>query len=499
LTANESASNAARALRGVPWTLVAYAFSRGTTLLGTLVLARLLDPSDFGVVLSGMVVVYALNLISEGGFGGSLVVREDVDDTVLGTILVCMLGTACLSAGLCAAASPLLADFFGAPRLVDVMPFLALTIIPSTLGYFYIGLLLREMHFDQRFWGQLAMGIVYVGVAVPAALLGAGIWSLVAGTAAGQIAFALVLFSLSTSRPRPNFALTPLRETLLHARGFVAGNLTEFGGNNVHFLAVSSTLGSAAMGAYSMSYRLTELPALGLARPIAEATFPAVARMREAREHRGVMLITSLTYLGLVGMPFLAGIAALAPAFVATLLGPEWAAMTPPLQMLAAWGVAAMMAAALRLFVVGTGNPGWIAKIGIVRLLVTTPLLFAAAAAFESTVVIALIITLDVSVEVAVILWYARRSLDVDTRALVRALDGIVLAAVGCGLAALAVRLSTDGAGASSAVQLVLGALAGAVAYCSLLGLLERDLLVRGVALFRRATSSRRAEPVATA
>jgi hypothetical protein len=114
-------------------------------------------------------------------------------------------------------------------------------------------------------------------------------------------------------------------------------------------------------------------------------------------------------------------------------------------------------------------------------------------------VVIALIITLDVSVEVAVILWYARRSLDVDTRALVRALDGIVLAAVGCGLAALAVRLSTDGAGASSAVQLVLGALAGAVAYCSLLGLLERDLLVRGVALFRRATSSRRAEPVATA
>ena len=53
-----------------------------------------------------------------------------------------------------------------------------------------------------------------------------------------------------------------------------------------------------------------------------------------------------------------------------------------------------MMAAALHLFVAGTGNPGWIAKIGLVRLLVTTPLLFAAAAAFESTVVVALIITL---------------------------------------------------------------------------------------------------------
>ena len=305
LTAHESASHAARALRGVPWTLLAYAFSRGITLLGTLVLARLLDPSDFGVVLSGMVVVSALNILSEGGFGGSLVVREDVDDTVLGTTLVCMLGTACVATGLCAAASPLLAEFFGAPRLVDVMPFLALTIIPSTLGYFYIGVLLREMHFDRRFWGQLAMAVFYVGVAVPAALLGAGIWSLVAGLAAGQIAFALVLFSVSTSRPRPHFALARLRETLRHARGFVAGTLTEFGGNNVHLVAVSSMLGSTAMGVYSLAYRFTELPALGLARPIAEATFPAVARMRDAREHRGAMLITSLTYLGLVGLPFL--------------------------------------------------------------------------------------------------------------------------------------------------------------------------------------------------
>ena len=43
--------------------------------------------------------------------------------------------------------------------------------------------------------------------------------------------------------------------------------------------------------------------------------------------------------------------------------------MAPPLQMLAAWGVAAMMAAALQLFVGGTGNPGWIAKIGLVACL----------------------------------------------------------------------------------------------------------------------------------
>ena len=490
LTGSEPGSHAARALRGVPWTLLAYALSRGLTLAGTLVLARLLSPADFGVVVTGMIVIFALNIISEGGFGGSLVVREDVDDTVLGTIMVCMMGTAVLAAGLCAAASPLLADFFGAPRLVDVMPFLALTVIPSTLGYFYIGVLQREMHFDRRFWGQLAMAVFYVGVALPAAALGAGVWSLVAGFAAGQTAFALVLWRLSTSRPRPHFAFARLRESFRHARGFVAETLTEFGGNNVHFVAVSSVLGTSAMGLYSMAYRFTELPALGLARPIAEATFPAVARMRSEREQRGTMLVTSLTYLCLIGLPFLACVAALAPAFVEGILGPKWVDMTPALQMLCAWGVVAMLAAALRLFVAGTGHPGWIARIGLVRLVVTAPLLFAAAYAFESMVVVALIISVEVAIEVLVILRLTRRRLHVETSTLWTALDGLFLAAAGAGLAALGGRLLAESAGAGAIQQLVLGAMLGGLAYAGLIALLERPLLTRGVDLFRRATGS---------
>ena len=488
LNGDQPGSHAARALRGVPWTLLAYAFSRGLTLIGTLALARLLDPADFGVVITGMVLIFALNIISEGGFGGSLVVREDVDDQVLGTILVCMVGTAVVAAAICAAASPLLAWVFDAPRLNEVMPFLALTVIPSTLGYFYIGILQREMHFERRFWGQLAMAVFYVGVAVPAAAFGAGIWSLVAGFAAGQIAFALVLWRLSTSRPKPHFAFARLRESFRHARGFVAETLTEFAGNNIHFVVVSSMLGTTVMGAYSMGYRLAEIPAMGFARPIAEATFPAVARMGDERERRSSMLVTSLTYLCLIGLPFLGCVAALAPAFVDGVLGPKWHDVTAPLQVLCVWGVAAMLAAALRLFVGGTGNPGWVAKLGLARLLVITPLLFTVAFVFDSAVAVAAVIAAEVSVEVLLILRYARRRLHVDTSTLRSALVGVVVAAAGCGAAAFAGRLLAEQAGAGSLEQLVLGALLGVCAYVGLIALLDRALLTRGLDLFRRAT-----------
>ena len=377
---------------------------------------------------------------------------------------------------------------FDAPRLNEVMPFLALTVIPSTLGYFYIGILQREMHFERRFWGQLAMAVFYVGVAVPAAAFGAGIWSLVAGFAAGQIAFALVLWRLSTSRPKPHFAFARLRESFRHARGFVAETLTEFAGNNIHFVVVSSMLGTTVMGAYSMGYRLAEIPAMGFARPIAEATFPAVARMGDEQERRSSMLVTSLTYLCLIGLPFLGCVAALAPAFVDGVLGPKWHDVTAPLQVLCVWGVAAMLAAALRLFVGGTGNPGWVAKLGLARLLVITPVLFTVAVVFDSAVAVAAVIAAEVSVEVLLILRYARRRLHVDTSTLRSALVGVVLAAAGCGAAALAGRLLAEQAGAGSLEQLVLGSLLGVGAYVGLIALLDRALLTRGLDLFRRAT-----------
>jgi hypothetical protein len=164
--------------------------------------------------------------------------------------------------------------------------------------------------------------------------------------------------------------------------------------------------------------------------------------------------------------------------------------MTPVLQALCAWGVVAMLAAALRMFVAGTGNPGWIARIGIVRLVVMAPLLFVAAHAFESMVVVALLISVEVAIEVLVILRLIRRRLHVETPALWRALDGLVLAAGGAGLAALGGRLLADGAGAGAIQQLVLGAVLGVVAYAGLIALLERPLLSRGVDLFRRATGS---------
>src|SRR4051794_9053965 len=135
----------AQALRGVPWSVLAYGAARGISLVGTLALARLLTPSDIGVFFTGMVVVGAVNLFSDTGLGTALVVRDDLGERMLGTIFVCMTAVSVAMAGIGAALSGVLADLLNSPRLADILPVLAITAVFSTIGFFFLSVLQRAL------------------------------------------------------------------------------------------------------------------------------------------------------------------------------------------------------------------------------------------------------------------------------------------------------------------------------------------------------------------
>ena len=358
-------SHAARALRGVPWTLLAYALSRGMTLLGH---ARARAAPRPGGLRRGRD-RHGRDLRAQHPQRGRLRrARSSCARTwttrCSGTILVCMMGTAVVAAGLCAAASPLLADFFGAPRLVDVMP------LPCADGHPEHARLLLHRGAPARD----ALRSALLGTArdggrstwgwpspPPCSERESGAWWRASRWARSR---SRSCCGGSAPAARDHISRSPRLRELSPRAGLRRRDPHRVrreqrplrGGRRAYS-------GHSAMGLYSMAYRFTELPALGLARPIAEATFPAVARMRSEREQRGAMLVTSLTYLCLIGLPVPGRRGRpRARACARRCSARSGCDMTPPLQMLCAWGVAAMLAAALRLFVGGTGNPGWVAQ-----------------------------------------------------------------------------------------------------------------------------------------
>ena len=328
-----------KAIRGIPWTLLTYAATRVISVLTTIVLARLLAPSDFGLFALATLGTGLLSIFSGLWLGASLIVKPDLDDRGKGTILTLLLASGVLLAATLAALAPLFADLFREERLTEILWVLASILLFSGVGWFYETVLQRELEFRRRFLSQIIRTAVYSAVALGLGFAGVGVWSLVIAHFVGHVANVATLMAMAPYRVRPTFDRGLARETLRTSHGFLAQDLALFLQENVDYISIGRILGSSSLGYYSMAFRQAELPHYALADPLAKVTFPAFAQMRHRGEDVGPAFLTGLRLVALVTCPLGVILSGAAEPFTATLFGEKWLPMVGPLAVLGIWAL----------------------------------------------------------------------------------------------------------------------------------------------------------------
>ncbi|HXV58483.1 MAG TPA: oligosaccharide flippase family protein, partial [Gaiellaceae bacterium] len=218
-----------KVIRGIPWTFMTLAGSRIVQISGTVVLARLLEPEDFGLVALALTISIFLGLVASLGLGGVFVVEQDLDDRAKGTYLTLFLAMGASFAAVMAALAPLAARVFDEPKLDEVVLGLSVMVFFSGgLNWFYEALMQRELEFRNRFVAQMVQAVTYAGVGVLLALLGAGVWSLVGGQIAGAAAYAAALVTLAPYRVRPAWDRAEAARGASEGRGFLVQTVTGF-------------------------------------------------------------------------------------------------------------------------------------------------------------------------------------------------------------------------------------------------------------------------------
>jgi lipopolysaccharide exporter len=325
-------------VRGIPWTLLEYAANKTLTLATTLVLARLLVPSDFGLVALAMLTIQSVQYVVGLGIAPAIVTSPDLDRRVRGTALTLMATIGAGSTVLVAVASPLFADVFDEERLADVLAALSPTLFIGSLASFYGIVMQADLAFRPRFAAAAAQTVVYAIVALTLASLDAGVWSLVAGQLAGYTTFALAGFWLSRERTRPNLDRPLTRALLARGKGFFLQGGVTFLQENTDYFTVGRILGAGSLGVYAMAFRLSETIYHAFADPVAQATFPGFARMRHRGDELRQPFLTTLRLVALAAFPTGAILAGAADPFTRAVLGETWLAMIGPLSVLGVWG-----------------------------------------------------------------------------------------------------------------------------------------------------------------
>ncbi len=316
------------------WGLASLAVNVAAQLGFTAVMARLLDPAAFGLMAMAIIVMRLFAYASQAGLAAALVQRRELERRHVEAALGLTLTIGALATAAMLLASPLLAAFFADAALTAVLAGLAPNLLLAALGALPIALLRRRLRFKAIAAVETVAYIVgYGAVGVLLASLGAGVWALVAATLAQSALTWVIAYALERHSLRPRLSAEG-RELLNYGSAFSVVGLLEFLSANLPGAAIGRMLGAPALGVFSRAWLLTNLPVEKATGVVARVLFPLLSQMQGDRPRLGALFLLSLSAVGLMGAAVTLSIAAVAEPLVAVLLGRQWAAAVPVVEVL---------------------------------------------------------------------------------------------------------------------------------------------------------------------
>jgi PST family polysaccharide transporter len=314
----------ARAARGGAVTMASQGLRFGVMILMTAVLGRLLTPRDYGLVGMVGILLGFVALFKDLGLASATIQREELTQREVSTLFWLNLGFSVCVMLLTAGVAPLLAWFFGEPRLVAVTAAYSVGFVFGGLAVQHEALLRRRMRFAALAGANLAALFVNAATTIGLAWLGFGYWSLVYGQLALGAAYAVCVWGVCGWRPGRPGRLAEVRALLAFGRDLTGFTVINYFARNLDNLLIGRVWGAVQLGFYAKAYQLLLLPIDQVIEPVTSVAVPALSRLNEEPERYRQAYLRLLEKVAMVTMPLMAFMVVAADWVVRVVLGPQW-------------------------------------------------------------------------------------------------------------------------------------------------------------------------------
>ncbi|GAA1861220.1 lipopolysaccharide biosynthesis protein [Pseudonocardia ailaonensis] len=373
------------------WNYVVFGITRFSTLIMTVVLARLLSPEDFGLFALGLVLLNLFDYVRDFGVTAALVQHRTPLARLLPTGLTISLLFGLVIGVAALGFAPLLADLLGHPELTPIVRALAVALLISSFNALPQATLRRGLDFGRRLAPEVSGALVKLAVGVGLAASGAGIWSLVWAQLAGSLITTVLYWVIVRPPFRLGFDRRIAVDLLRFGVPVTAVTFLAYLVYNLPATIVGRRLGAEEVGFYSLGYRLAELTVLSLCTVIGEVLFSALARIQDDPRGLADGYRTAVGTVVAITFPVGLGMAAVAPDLVSLLYGSQFAAAAQPLMLLSVF--VALHSATFHAgdMLKAIGHPAILTYLSVGGLVVLVPVLWIAAGHSLTMVAAALI------------------------------------------------------------------------------------------------------------
>lgn len=311
-------------INGVTWNFVEKVLTHGASFVIGVILARLLSPSDYGLI--GMLAIFisVSNIFIEGGFAKALIQKKECKDIDYSTAFVSNMGMSLCIYLFLYISAPWIADFYHEPILIELTRVLALNIILGSFNIVQRARLMSQVDFKSlaqiNVISTLISGILGIGMAY----MGFGVWSLVGMTMCSSLVLIVVFPFYSKWRPSISFS----KSSFSHLFGFgsklmVTGVMSVIV-NNISTLCIGRYYKSDQLGYYTRASHFSELVSFTVFEVLGNVTFPVLSNLQDDRERLVAVYRKSLLFVAMIIFPIMVLCTLLARPIVVILLTEKW-------------------------------------------------------------------------------------------------------------------------------------------------------------------------------
>ena len=308
-------------MNGVLWATAQRWGVRLTSLLTFVVLGRLLEPREFGLVALASVVVSIVNVFSEVGFSTYVVQARHLDQRTLSTVFWSgSLLSAVLAGGLVLSAEPLTAHL-GSPELAMPLSVMSAVILLTALSSTQVALLKRRLAFRAIAARSLVATAVSCACAVGLALSGAGVWALVGQSVIFSLTSVVMLWSVARWRPHRAFDIGLAREVVKYGISILGIALISRLRRSGDALVIGWLAGPLSLGFFVVATRIVEVLLDTATSVVSSVANPVFARLKDDMPRLRAAYVKAVSNSLAVVAPVFFLVAALMPVLLPVLFG----------------------------------------------------------------------------------------------------------------------------------------------------------------------------------
>ena len=373
-----------RTARAGLWFAIGDAGSRAAGIVKVIVLARLISPSEFGIIGVALLVTTWVEYFSEFGFNAALIHKRDDIRPYLDTAWTIQLIRSAALTGLVVLAAPFVGWAFDVAAAVPVLQVLALQIVLQGLSNPAVVYLRKDLD-TRREVAWRALGTAAgLAVGIPAAFALRNVWALVVSLLAASVVNTVMSYWVRPYRPSPHIDWAKARELMRFGRWIFSFRAVGFFTGNLDGLFVGKILGATPLGIYQMALQLAVVPTATLGVHLHGVMFPAFSKISDDRDRR-VALLRVLTLVCSVVVPVALFFTVFGGFVVKLVLGPAWIGVAPLIGILAWVGAMKALSTVVSAFLLATGRPDLDLRSSLSKLAVLVLCLYPAAAAHGLT------------------------------------------------------------------------------------------------------------------